>query len=105
MNRILLAAVCIFLLCGCAKEKAAEEKKSEAPVALAQPAVSPAVIPQTKEQPKPTVTTTPAEPAKDGEKIIDEGKWGFSVYDPKAGIIKYYTSNAKLLGERKKTDS
>ncbi|MFH1621528.1 MAG: hypothetical protein ABIA97_00205 [Candidatus Omnitrophota bacterium] len=34
------------------------------------------------------------------EEIIKQNRWGFSIYDPKTGIIEYYTSNGGYLGKK-----
>ena len=37
---------------------------------------------------------------KVSEEIIAENRWGFSIYDPKTGIVEYYASKGGYLGER-----
>ncbi|MFC1646560.1 hypothetical protein ACFL2Y_05240, partial [Candidatus Omnitrophota bacterium] len=34
------------------------------------------------------------------EEIIKQNRWGFSIYDPKTGVVEYYASRGGYLGKR-----
>ena len=34
------------------------------------------------------------------EEIIKQNRWGFSIFDPKTGVVEYYASKGGYLGKR-----
>jgi len=37
---------------------------------------------------------------KENKKMIEDGCWGLSIYEPDTGVIEYYTGKGQFLGTR-----
>ncbi|MBP7216223.1 MAG: hypothetical protein KBA46_02950 [Candidatus Omnitrophica bacterium] len=118
MRQLLFLFMIIALCFGCTQKKEPQDKLTQEvpqvakPLAVApaepmivqkeplgaeypaQPIIQPATIPG-EQQP------LSVEPKKGGEALINEQRWGFSVYNPAQGITRYFTNKGDFLGERK----
>lgn len=113
MSKVFIMIIAVFMLTGCAQEQQAaresdiiaplEEVKPAEPV---QPLAAEKITADITQEIKTIIRDVQQDAAvksiKGAEEIIAENRWGFAIYDPKAGIEKFYTSKGTLLGSKKR---
>lgn len=100
-KRLMLVGVCFFCFGCSARERPAEPPKAVvvkemtlvAAIQTPEPAAAASVA-------APESSGAPREPDGAGS-IIDEYRWGFSVYDPRTQETEYFTGTGSFLGKRK----
>ena len=100
MNKVLLIAVLLFFVSGCAQEKKppAAQVMNEAKGEAMRKANLIKEVPVEPEMKEGRLVPPLAVSRASMEDIISSCSWGFSVYDPRAGNVDYYTSTGRFLG-------
>jgi hypothetical protein len=119
MSYVFIAMIAVLMLCGCAKKESAEKmKQAEKETAAVEKQSKEATMEvkarmqETAEIEQKEITTQAAmKPAVEmpvprqmagSVTTKEEGGWGFSIYDPVANEMGYYTSNGMFLGREKR---